>query len=198
MREPTITLPIGSSALNYGQSCFEGMKAFRAKDDSVRLFRPQENCKRMNRSAASIGLPEVPEALFLEACERVVSHNLEFVPPYAPKASRGSMYLRPMLFGSGDELLLMPPTTFTFLVFGTPVGNMYSAAADAPGVDALVLDTFDRAAPRGSGAFKLAGNYAPVFRHQAAAKKAGYGITMHLDSQTRTLIDEVRHRARFY
>lgn len=145
----------------------------------------------MNHSASIISMPELPEKVFLEACRRCVAANLEFVPPYGPNGSGGSLYLRPLYFGSGGELALLPPDEFTFLVWCTPAGSLYgSSGTSAPGVDAYVLDNFDRTAPKGTGSAKLAGNYAPAFAPMVAAKKAGYPITLHLDSATRTLVDE--------
>ncbi|BFZ63453.1 hypothetical protein YB2330_004575 [Saitoella coloradoensis] len=182
--DPYMKLHVGGTALNYGQSCFEGLKAFRMRDGNIRIFRPQENAARMQISADTIMAPRVPEDLFLECVRLCVAENAEFVPPYGMGAS---MYLRPLLFGSGEELALHPPTEFTFLIWATPVAALYTSLRP---VDALVIEDFDRAAPRGTGSSKLAGNYAPVFRHAAAAKKEGYEITLHLDSQTRTRIDE--------
>lgn len=176
---------------NYGASCFEGLKAFRQPDGQVKLFRPDENAKRMCHSASIVSMPDVPEDLFYEACHTAVGKNLEFVPPYAPHGASGSMYVRPLLFASGAELVPMAPKEFMFLVWVTPTGSLYgTSGGKAPAVDAFVIEEFDRAAPRGVGHAKLAGNYAPVFRHQAKAKKEGYAITLHLDSKHRTHIDE--------
>lgn len=95
------------------------------------------------------------------------------------------------MFASGANLILAPPSEFTFIVYVTPTGSLYGAAGTkAPAVDAFVIEKFDRAAPRGNGSAKLAGNYAPTFKHSAAAKKAGFPITLHLDSATRTYVDE--------
>lgn len=181
-----ITVPVLSPCLNYGEQCFEGLKAFRCKDGHIRVFRPDENAKRINHSASFIGVPEVPEALFLDAVKRAVLENAEFVPPYELGQS---LYLRPLLLGTGEELALLPPSEFTFLVAVTPVANLYSASGAKP-IDALIVDDFDRAAPFGTGSAKLGGNYGPVFPHAARAKAAGYAITLHLDSKTRTHVDE--------
>ncbi|GAA5863218.1 hypothetical protein JCM3774_000816 [Rhodotorula dairenensis] len=186
-----IQIPVGSVALNYGASCFEGLKAFRQPDGQVKLFRPDENAKRLCHSASIVSMPELPEHLFFEACHTAVAKNLQFVPPYAPHGAAGSLYVRPLLFASGAELVPMAPKTFTFVVWVTPTGSLYgTAGGKAPAVDAFVIEEFDRAAPRGVGHAKLAGNYAPVFRHQQKAKSQGYAITLHLDSQHRTHIDE--------
>ncbi|PWN50180.1 branched-chain amino acid aminotransferase [Violaceomyces palustris] len=188
--DPNLNLHVAATCLNYGQQCFEGIKAFRTSRDSVHIFRPQENSKRLNLSARMASMPEVPEDLFLRALKAAVAGNLEFVPPYKPKASNGALYIRPLLIASGPRLILDSPSEFTFIVWVSPVGSLYGSSSSIPAVDAFVLDTFDRTAPLGTGHTKLGGNYAPVFRPTAEAKKKGYPITLHLDSATRTHIDE--------
>ncbi|GAA6008982.1 hypothetical protein JCM11491_005702, partial [Sporobolomyces phaffii] len=191
VKEPYLQLHVGSVALNYGVSCFEGCKAFRHPDSHVRVFRPDQNAARMQHSGEIICIPEVPEQTFLDAVALAVGRNLHLVPEHRAYAANGSMYVRPLLFASGAQLALAPPSEFTFLVYVTPTGSLYgSAGGKAPAVDALVLHLFDRAAPLGTGSAKLAGNYAPVLKHQGQAKKDGYAITLHLDSKTRSYIDE--------
>ncbi|GAA5952305.1 hypothetical protein JCM3765_001934 [Sporobolomyces pararoseus] len=191
VEEPYLKMHVGSVALNYGVSCFEGCKAFRHPDSQVRVFRPDQNAARMQHSGNIICIPEVPDETFLEAVSLAVGRNLHLVPEHKAYAANGSMYVRPLLFASGAQLALAPPSEFTFLVYVTPTGSLYgSAGGNAPAVDALVLHLFDRAAPMGTGSAKLAGNYAPVLKHQGQAKKDGYAITLHLDSKTRSYIDE--------
>ena len=186
VEEPFLRLSIMSPALNYGQQCFEGLKAFRCKDGHIRVFRPDENAKRMAHSASMIAIPPPPKDLFLEAVKMAALKNAEYVPPYELGQA---LYLRPLLLGSGEQLALLPPDEYTFLVAATPVANLYSASGAKP-IDALIVEDFDRAAPAGTGSAKLGGNYAPVFVHATKAKAAGYPITLHLDSKTRTHIDE--------
>ena len=95
---PYMPIHIAATALHYGQAAFEGMKAFRRKDGKVSLFRPQENAKRMQTTARRTCMAEVPTEMFVDACQRVVKANLEYLPPYG---TGGSMYVRPLLFGSG-------------------------------------------------------------------------------------------------
>ncbi|KAI5476939.1 branched-chain amino acid aminotransferase [Pseudohyphozyma bogoriensis] len=186
-----MNLHVGSVALNYGASVFEGLKAFRHPDGQVKLFRPHDNAERISHSAAFVSMPALPEETFLEGVHMAVARNLEFVPAHAPYGVNGSMYVRPLLFASGANLILSAPTEFTFIVFVTPTGSLYgTAGTKAPAVDAFVLEDFDRAAPKGVGTGKLAGNYAPTFSHMKNAKAAGFPITLHLDSKTRTKIDE--------
>ncbi|KAL4884459.1 aminotransferase [Aspergillus karnatakaensis] len=179
-------LPIHGMApgLNYGQQAYEGLKAFRhAGDKKITIFRPDRNAARLQRSAAFISIPAVPEDLFLQAVELAVAANAEFVPPHETGAA---MYIRPLVFGSSAQLGLSPPEEYTFVVFVMPTGVYHGSSA----VDALILEDFDRAAPEGTGSAKVGGNYAPVLRHSAKAHGEGYGITLHLDSRTRSEIDE--------
>ncbi|RMD44298.1 hypothetical protein DV735_g792, partial [Chaetothyriales sp. CBS 134920] len=132
-----------ASGLNYGVQSFEGLKAFRGPDGRVTIFRPDQNAKRMHLSAGAVCIPPVPEELFVDAVNKAVAVNAEFVPPHETGAA---MYVRPLLFGSSPQIGLHAPEEFTFVVFVMPTGQ--------------------------------------------AAYAAGYGITLHLDSATRTEIDE--------
>ncbi|CCF53027.1 hypothetical protein NDA10_006600 [Ustilago hordei] len=185
-----LNIHAAAPCLNYGQQAFEGIKAFRSANGSVKVFRPQENWSRMNLSARMASMPELPEELFLEAIKVAVALNLEYVPPYKKNASGGALYIRPLLIATGPMLMLGAPEEFTFLVWVTPVGSLYGSGGEIAAVDGFVLDTFDRSAPMGTGHTKLGGNYAPVFGPTAQAKKQGYPITLHLDSATHTNIDE--------
>ncbi|RPB22985.1 branched-chain amino acid aminotransferase II [Terfezia boudieri ATCC MYA-4762] len=183
VEDPFIRLHGLAPGLNYGQHCYEGLKAFRQKDGQIRIFRPDQNARRMQHSASFIAIPEPPVDLFLKAVHLAVSKNAEFVPPHETGAS---MYIRPLLFGSSCQLGLSPTEEYTLLVYVLPVGVYHGIKP----VDCLVLENFDRAAPQGVGSAKVGGNYAPVLIHSEAAYKKGYGITLHLDSGTRTYIDE--------
>lgn len=169
--------------LNYGVQCYEGIKAFRAPSGAITIFRPDQNAVRMQRSADFICIPPVPTDMFLDAVNLAVAANAEFVPP----ANSGqAMYIRPLLFCSSAQLGLNPGNEYTFVVFVMPTGVYHGTNA----VDALILEEFDRAAPEGTGSAKIGGNYAPVLRHSQKAYKEGFGITLHLDSKTRSEIDE--------
>jgi branched-chain amino acid aminotransferase len=170
-------------ALNYGQQAYEGMKAFRTPSNSITIFRPTNNAKRLAHSASFISIPPVPESLFLECVHAAVSLNAAYVPPHETGAA---MYIRPLIFGSSAQLGLNPPEEYTFCVYVLPVGVYHGVHP----VKALILEDFDRSAPDGTGSAKVGGNYAPVLRHSEKASKAGYGITLHLDSKTRSEIDE--------
>lgn len=169
--------------LNYGVQCYEGIKAFRAPNGNITIFRPDQNAIRMQRSAEFICIPPVPTDLFMDAVNLAVACNAEFVPP---SNSGQAMYIRPLLFCSSAQLGLNPGNEYTFVVFVMPTGVYHGTNA----VDALILEDFDRAAPEGTGSAKIGGNYAPVLRHSQGAYKEGFGITLHLDSKTRSEIDE--------
>ncbi|RHZ72403.1 hypothetical protein CDV55_108632 [Aspergillus turcosus] len=178
-------LPIHGMApgLNYGQQAYEGLKAFRHPNGQISIFRPDRNAARLRRSAEFVSMPPVPEDLFVKCVKLAVAANAEFVPPHETGAA---MYIRPLLFGSSAQLGLSPPDGYTFVVFVMPTGVYHGVHA----VDALILEDFDRAAPEGTGSAKVGGNYAPVLRHSARAAGEGFGITLHLDSATRSEIDE--------
>lgn len=184
VRDPYIKVHGLAPGLNYGQQVYEGLKAFRTPDNkSIRVFRPDAHAQRMRHSARMVCLPEIPDKLFHECVFQAVASNAEFVPP---AASQGFMYIRPVLFGAGPQLALMPPNEFVFAVYVVPAAPYHGDVA----LDACVLDEFDRAAPRGTGGGKIGGNYSPVWPHQAKAKEMGFHVTLHLDSETRTYIEE--------
>ncbi|KAI8847331.1 aminotransferase [Chytridium lagenaria] len=164
-----ITMDIAATALNYGQNCFEGLKL-----------------SRMRLSCSTASMPEPPEHIFLEAVRRVVLDNIDFVPP---QTSNGSLYIRPLVLGTGPQIGLSPAEEVTLIVYVVPVGDYYKGGMGQP-VKALVAGDFDRAAPRGTGHVKLGGNYAPVFGATAAAKKKGYTVNLFLDARTGTQIEE--------
>jgi branched-chain amino acid aminotransferase len=175
---PYIPVHIGATALHYGQACFEGLKAFHSKDGKVRLFRPIENAMRIKHSAQRICMPEVGEDLFLEAAKKVVSLNEKYIPPYG---TGGALYLRPLLFGSGPRIGLQPSETYTFLIMAIPVADYYKGGLHP--VDSIVVSEYDRAAPRGVGNAKVAGNYAADLLPNTLSKKAGYPISLYLDAK---------------
>ncbi|THW36842.1 branched-chain amino acid aminotransferase [Aureobasidium pullulans] len=182
--DPYLRIHGMAPGLNYGQQCYEGLKAFRTPDDSaITIFRPSMNAKRMQHSASFVSMPEVPVEHFENCVKAAVALNAEFVPPARTGAA---MYIRPLLFGSSAQLGLSPPEEYTFVVWVLPVG-VYHGVHSVP---ALILEDFDRAAPHGTGSAKVGGNYAPVLRFSERARADGFGITLHLDSRTRMEIDE--------
>ena len=182
----SLPLHIASTALHYGQQAFEGMKAYRGKDNKIRLFRWEENAKRLQRSAEGILMAPVPSELFKQAVVKAVKLNQDFVPPYGTGAS---LYIRPLLFGSGAEVGVKPASEYMFVVFVTPVGPYFKEGFN-PVKIAIVRDS-DRAAPLGTGTFKVGGNYAASLRGTIKAHKAGYGAPMYLDCVEKKYIDEI-------
>lgn len=169
--------------LNYGMQCYEGQKAFRTPSGDISIFRPSQNAARMQHSADTVSMPSPPPELFNRCVHLAVALNAEFVPPHETAAA---MYIRPLLFGSSAQLGLNPPEEYTFVVYVMPTGVYHGVHP----VDALILEDFDRAAPEGTGNAKIGGNYAPVLRFSERARQDGFGITLHLDSRTRSEIDE--------
>ena len=183
VEDPYLRIHGMAPGLNYGQQCYEGMKAFRAPNNTINIFRPNMNAERMQHSASYISIPEVPTEHFLACIKLAVGMNAAYVPPHETGAA---LYVRPLLFGSSAQLGLNPPKEYTFVVYVVPTGVYHGVNP----VDALILESFDRAAPEGTGSAKVGGNYAPVLKWSEKAHKDGYGITLHLDSKTRTIVDE--------
>lgn len=180
-----LTISEASNVFHYGQTCFEGLKAYRTKDGSIQLFRPDENAKRMRQSAERLLMEPYPEEDFVRAIHEVVKANAEWVPPYGTGAS---LYIRPFLMGIGDTVGVAPATEYVFSIFVTPVGAYFKGGL-AP-AHFLVSD-YDRAAPRGTGAAKVAGNYAASLYPGKLAKSKGYADAIYLDPATKTKIEEV-------
>ncbi|MCJ1357491.1 MAG: hypothetical protein MMC33_007487 [Icmadophila ericetorum] len=171
------------SGLNYGMQTFEGMKAFRTPSNRIALFRPQENAARLRRSTAFLGIPEISQKHIVECVHLAVGVNAEYVPPLGTGAA---LYVRPLIFGSAAQVMLNPPKEYTFCVYVTPTGTYHGSRP----LSALILEDLDRAAPEGTGSYKIGGNYAPVFNFAKKARTEGFEITLHLDSKTRSEIDE--------
>jgi len=185
---PYILLHINSGALHYGVSVFEGLKAFACKDGQIRLMNPVLNAARMQQGARKLRMPEVPTDMFVEGVSEAVKRNVEFVPPYG---NRASMYVRPLLFASGHMLGLSPlAEEYSFLVTVMPAGGYFGKSGGEEGVDALVMEQHDRAAPQGTGAVKAAGNYAADLEPVHDAKAKGYGTTLYLDARERRYVEE--------
>ncbi|KAL7514873.1 hypothetical protein ACHAXN_012160 [Cyclotella atomus] len=188
VESPYLNIHIGATALHYGQACFEGLKAFAHEDGSVYMFRPDENSKRhsINKSSERIMMPEIPTEKFIKACNDVVRDNIAFVPPHG---SGGALYLRPLLFGSGPRIGLQPADEYTFIILVIPVGDYYKGGLAKP-VNGIIVDNYDRAAPKGVGAAKVAGNYAADLVPNMEAKKKGYPICLYADAATHSLVEE--------
>ncbi len=180
-----VDIHIAATALHYGQQAFEGLKAFMGKDGKIRLFRWEENAKRMQNSARGILMAEVPTELFKKAIYKVVRMNKRFVPPYG---SGASLYIRPLLIGSGAQVGVKPADEYLFLVFVTPVGPYFKEGFKP--VNMLLTKEFDRAAPQGTGKYKVGGNYAASLTSMKKAHDEGYANVLYLDSKEKKYIDE--------
>jgi branched-chain amino acid aminotransferase len=176
----------GSAALHYGQQCFEGLKAYRTKNGEIQLFRVDQNSKRLNKSADRLMMPHVPEEKFIEACKQVVAANHEYVPPYETGAT---LYLRPLLIGVGNIIGVQPAPEYIFTVFAMPVGPYFKGGL-AP-TNFIVSRDFDRAAPHGTGASKVGGNYAASLLPGHIAHERKFSDCIYLDPATHTKIEEV-------
>jgi len=180
-----LSISESSTALHYGQQCFEGLKAYRTKDGRIQIFRPDQNAKRMKSSCNRILMPEVSEEKFIDACKQVVKANEAFVPPYGYGAS---LYLRPFVIGVGDNLGVKAAPEYIFCIFCLPVGPYFKGGMTP--VNFMISD-FDRAAPYGTGAAKVGGNYAAsLLAHKQAVEK-GFADCIYLDPMTHTKIEEV-------
>ncbi|MCX7954773.1 MAG: branched-chain amino acid aminotransferase [Bacteroidales bacterium] len=177
---------IAATALHYGQQAFEGLKAYCGKDNKVRLFRWKDNAERLQHSAKGLHMPEVPIELFYKAIIKAVELNKKYIPPYGTGAT---LYIRPLLIGTGAEVGVKPASEYMFIVFVTPVGP-YFKEGFKPVKIAIVRDS-DRAAPLGTGTFKVGGNYAASLRGIVKVHKAGYSSPMYLDAKEKKYIDEI-------
>lgn len=183
--EETLNIHMAATCLHYGQEAFEGQKAFRCPDGKIRAFRLEENAARLQRTCRGIMMPEVPTDLFVEMCHRVILLNERFVPPYE---SGAALYIRPLLIGTGAQVGVHPASEYLFLIFVTPVGPYFKGGFAT--TNYVITREYDRAAPLGTGTYKVGGNYAASLRANKEAHDAGYSCEFYLDSKERKYIDE--------
>lgn len=180
-----VEIHMAATCLHYGQEAFEGLKAYRGADGKIRLFRWEENWKRMVRSAQGILMAEPTKEVFEKAITQAVKLNERFIPPYG---SGGSLYIRPVLLGSGAKVGVSPADEYLLLVFVTPVGPYFKAGFKP--VKMQIARDFDRAAPLGTGCYKVGGNYAASLRAGERAHHEGFAATIFLEAKTKEYIDE--------
>jgi branched-chain amino acid aminotransferase len=180
-----INMHMAATCLHYGQEAFEGLKAFTGADGRIRIFRLEENCKRMNNSSIGLIMPEIPLELFREAVLKVVGLNKKYIPPYGEGAS---LYIRPLLIGTGPEVGVKPAREYMFLVFVGPVGPYFKEGFNP--VKMQVVRDYDRAAPLGTGHIKVGGNYAASLRAGVRAHAEGFASCIFLDAKEKKYIDE--------
>ena len=184
--DATLHISESSPCLHYGQQAFEGLKAYRTKDGSIQLFRPDKNAERLQRTADRLLMPQVPTEMFVEAVKQVVRANEEYVPPYG---TGGTLYIRPLLIGVGDIIGVKPAEEYIFTIFVMPVGNYFKGGLTP--TNFIVSDDYDRAAPQGTGAAKVGGNYAASLLPGKIAKDKHFSDVIYLDPATHTKIEEV-------
>ena len=180
-----LKLHMAATCLHYGQEAFEGLKAYRCPDGKVRVFRAEENAARLQNTARGIVMPEVPTELFVDMVKKVVRLNQEYIPPYE---SGATLYLRPLLFGITAGVGVRPATEYCFLIFATPVGPYFKGGFSSNPY--VIVRDVDRAAPLGTGMFKVGGNYAASLRANKMAHEKGYASEFYLDAKEKKYVDE--------
>ena len=180
-----INIHMAATCLHYGQEAFEGMKVFRGADGKVRVFRWEENAKRMIRSAEGVMMAEPPMELFREMMIKVVKLNQEYIPPYGTGAA---LYLRPLLIGTGPQVGVKPAEEYMFMIFVGPVGPYFKEGFHP--VKMQIVRDYDRCAPLGTGHIKVGGNYAASLKPASRAKDEGFASVIFLEAKEKKYIDE--------
>lgn len=173
-----------AGVLQYAQTCFEGMKAYRTVDNRVVCFRPDLNAKRMADSCRRLEMPVFPEDRFIDAVVDTVRKNINLVPPYG---SGASLYIRPYMFGSNPVMGVKPADEYQFRIFVSPVGPYFKVGVKPI---SLRVPDLDRAAPLGTGHVKAGLNYAMSLHAITEAHELGFNENLYLDSATRTKVEE--------
>ena len=183
--DETINVHMAATTLHYGQEIFEGLKAFRGKDNKIRIFRLKDNARRMRESAEGLLMEPIPEDLFCEMCKKVVKLNERFVPPYG---SGASLYIRPLEIGLTARVGVKPAEEFLFLVLVTPVGPYFKTGFGCTNI--CIMRDYDRVAPKGTGRWKVGGNYAASLQAGEHAHELGYSAVLYLDPKEKKYLDE--------
>lgn len=180
-----IEMHMAATALHYGQEIFEGLKAFRGKDGKIRVFRIEENAKRMQESAKGILMEPIPTDIFVEMVKKVVKLNERFIPPYG---SGASLYIRPFEIGMSARVGVSPSTEYLFMILVTPVGPYFKTGFKPSNI--CIMRNYDRVAPCGTGRWKVGGNYAASLGAGEHAHKLGYSAVLYLDPKEKRYLDE--------
>ena len=184
-KSDTINIHMAATALHYGQELFEGLKAFRGADGKIRIFRLEENAKRLIESAKGILMEPVPVELFKEMCIRAVKLNERFIPPYG---SGASLYIRPLEIGLTPRIGVKEADEFLFIIMVTPVGPYFKGGFQNTNI--CIMRDYDRVAPRGTGRWKVGGNYAASLGAGHHAHEMGYSAVLYLDPKEKKYLDE--------
>jgi branched-chain amino acid aminotransferase len=185
--EPRGPIPLdpATAVLHYAQEIFEGLKAYRAVDGGVTLFRPQANARRFRQSAERMAMAPLPEELFLASLDELVRIDRDWIPA----TEDGSLYLRPFMFASEVFLGVKPSSEYLYTVIASPVGSYFKGGVQP--VSVWISSEYTRAAPGGTGAAKCGGNYATSLLPHAEAVEQGCDQVVFLDAVQRRYIDEL-------
>ncbi len=183
--ETTLNIHMAATCLHYGQEAFEGLKAYRCPDGKVRVFRMDENAARLQSTCRGILMPEMPTERFEEMVKKVVRLNERFIPPYE---SGATLYIRPLLIGTGAQVGVHPADEYLFIIFVTPVGPYFKGGFSANPY--VIIREYDRSAPLGTGIYKVGGNYAASLKANKMAHDLGYSCEFYLDAKEKKYIDE--------
>ena len=180
----TVTLSECAGLLHYCQEVFEGLKAYTTKDGDIVCFRPDMNAERMYNSAARLEMPSFPKDRFVEAVKEVVKANAAWVPPFG---SGATLYVRPLMFATGNVIGVAPADEYQFRILVTPVGPYFKGGLKPI---KLCVSKYDRAAPHGTGNIKAGLNYAMSLKPTMEAHRNGFAENLYLDSESRTYVEE--------
>lgn len=181
-----ISLDPIASVLHYGQAIFEGLKAYRQPDGSIKTFRPEANAERMQRSAERMAMPKLPTELFIESLRMLVDIDQDWVPA---AGGEESLYLRPFMIATEPSLGVRPANSYTFMLVASPAGAYFKGGINP--VSVWLSEDYVRACPGGTGAAKFAGNYAASLVAQAQATEKGCDQVVWLDAIERTYVEEM-------
>ena len=181
--EPFGKIPLSPSlsALHYGQSIFEGMKAFKNENGEVAFFRPLENHKRLNKSAERMRMPQLPEEIFMQGLQLLVELDKDWIPSEVGS----SLYIRPFMFATDDFLGVKQSETYSFIVYACPVNTYYNHS-----LKVRIEETYTRGAKGGVGSAKCAGNYAGAMYPTKLAQQAGFDQVLWTDGETHSFLEE--------
>ncbi len=181
----TVNIHMAATTLHYGQEVFEGLKAFRGADGKIRIFRLEENAKRMRESAKGLLMEPIPVELFEEMCIKAVKLNERFIPPYGTGAS---LYIRPLEIGMTPRIGVKEADEYLFIIMVTPVGPYFKGGFK--NTNMCIMRQYDRGAPQGTGRWKVGGNYAASLGAGHKAHELGYSAVLYLDPKEKKYLDE--------
>ena len=180
-----LKMHMAATCLHYGQEAFEGLKAYRGADGKVRVFRMKDNAERLQRTCRGILMPEFPVEKFEEMVKKVVRLNQEYIPTYE---SGATLYIRPLLIGTGPQVGVRPATEYAFIIFVTPVGPYFKGGFHSNPY--IIMSELDRSDPLGTGPYKVGGKYAASLKANSIAHERGYASEFYLDAKEKKYIDE--------